>query len=307
MDGNIASDCARHTGLAEQRLLITGASGFIGLHLCHALLRIGCEVHALCRSEPKIRHSKLLWNKVDLTDTQATRVALSKISPDIVWHLCSYAQGERELALVLPTFRGEVETAVNTLASLTESGCQRLIMAGSLEEPDSGEVPVSPYSAAKIASKTYARMFHKHFGVPVVMTRIFMIYGPGQAVKKVIPHSITSLLQGNPLKIASPSRKVDWLYVDDLVTGLLAVATAPNLEGKSVDLGSGELVEIRDVVRRIRRLINPGAQVEFGTSSVRNEQVRCADAAATYALTGWRATVSLDDGLKRTVEAYATV
>jgi nucleoside-diphosphate-sugar epimerase len=131
MDGNIASDCARHTGLAEQRLLITGASGFIGLHLCHALLRIGCEVHALCRSEPKIRHSKLLWDKVDLTDTQATRVALSKISPDIVWHLCSYAQGERELALVLPTFRGEVETAVNTLASLTESGCQRLIMAGS--------------------------------------------------------------------------------------------------------------------------------------------------------------------------------
>lgn len=308
MSGPLASDSEAYDGSPNERVLVTGASGFIGLHLCRALLRSGCELHALSRSEPKISDSGLHWHKVDLTDSEATRATFARIRADVVWHLCSYAQGERELGLVLPTFRGEVETTVNVLTSATECGCKRLIMAGSLEESDPREVPSSPYAAAKAASRTYAKMFHQLYGLPVVMTRIFMAYGPGQSVKKVIPHSITCLLRGDPLKIASPSRKVDWLYVEDLVTGLLAVAATPNLEGKSVDLGSGELVEIRDIVRRIQRLTNSNSPVEFGASSAENlEQVRCADAAATYGLTGWRPTISLDAGLKRTVEAYATV
>jgi UDP-glucose 4-epimerase len=292
--------------LPIQRALITGASGFIGLHLCRALLGSGYEVHALSRSEPKVSDTRLHWHKVDLTDSEATRRAFARIRADLVWHLCSYAQGERELALVLPTFRGEIETAVNVLASVTESGCRRLIMAGSLEESDPGDVPLSPYAAAKAASRTYARMFHQLYGLPVVMTRIFMTYGPGQSAKKLIPHSIDCMLQGHPLKIASPSRKVDWLYVEDVVQGLLAVAAAPDLEGKSVDLGSGEMVEICDVVCRIQRLINPSALVEFDSSPGRAlEQVRCADSATTYALTGWRPTISLDAGLTRTVDSYA--
>lgn len=292
--------------LPNQRVIITGASGFIGLHLCRALLGSGCEVHAISRSEPKISDSRLNWHKVDLTHSEATRSVFATIRADLVWHLCSYAQGERDLALVLPTFRGELEATVNVLASVTGSGCKRLIMAGSLEESDPRDVPSSPYAAAKAASRTYAKMFHQLYGLPVVMTRIFMIYGPGQSVKKVIPHSIACMLRGDPLKIASPRRKVDWLYVEDLVRGLLAVAAAPELEGKSVDLGSGELVEICDVVGRIQRLINPEASVEFGASTDRAlEQVRCADSATTYALTGWRPTISLDGGLKRTVDAYA--
>jgi len=300
------SSLTNQIGMPNQRVLITGASGFIGLHLCRALLSSGCEVHALSRSEPKISDSRLNWHKVDLTDAEATRAAFARIRAELVWHLCSYAQGEHELALVLPTFRGEFETTVNVLVSATECGCKRLIMAGSLEESEPGDVPSSPYAAAKAASRIYAKMFHQLYGLPVVMTRIFMTYGPGQSVKKVIPHSISCLLRGNPLKIASPARKVDWLYVEDLVHGLLAVAAAPGLEGKSVDLGSGELVEIRDVVGRIKRLINPSAPVEFGTSPERAlEQVRAADSGTTYALTKWRPTISLDAGLERTVDAYA--
>jgi UDP-glucose 4-epimerase len=291
--------------LPFQRVLITGASGFIGLHLCRALLGSGNEVHALSRSEPKISDARLHWHKVNLTDSESTRRAFARIRADLVWHLCSYAQGERELALVLPTFRGEVETTINVLVSATESGCRRLVMAGSLEESDPRDVPSSPYAAAKAASRTYARMFHQLYGLPVVMTRIFMTYGPGQSLKKLIPHSIDCMLRGQPLKIASPRRKVDWLYVEDVVRGLLAVAAAPHLEGKSVDLGSGELVEICDVVLRIQRLVNPSASVEFGASPERAlEQVRCADSASTYALTGWRPTISLDAGLTRTVDSH---
>ena len=292
--------------LPSQRVLITGASGFIGLHLCRALLCSGHEVHALSRSEPKISDTRIHWHKVDLTDSQATHRVFGGIRPDLVWHLCSYAQGESELALVLPTFRGELETTVNVLTSLTETGCKRLIMAGSLEESAPGDIPSSPYAAAKAASRTYAKMFSRLYDLPVVMTRIFMTYGPGQSAKKVIPYSIGCMLRGDTLKIASPRRRVDWLYVEDVVRGLLAVAAAPGLEGKSVDLGSGELVEICDVVLRIQRLVNPKTVVEFDGSKARaSEQIRCADSATTYALTRWQPTISLDTGLQRTVDAYA--
>jgi nucleoside-diphosphate-sugar epimerase len=250
--------------LPAQKTLVTGASGFIGQHLCRALLDHGREVHAVSRSEPRVSDQRLRWRKVDLTDSGAVRKAFASIRPDLVFHLCSFAQGERELEFVLPTFHGELQTAVNVLTSATEYGCSRLVMAGSLEESDQSEVPSSPYAAAKTATKAYSRMFHELSQPPVVLTHIFMVYCPGQSLKKLIPHSITSILRGDSLKIASPDRKVDWIYVKDVVSGLLAIAATPGLEGKSVDLGSGELVEIRNVVSRIRGLTNPAATVVFG-------------------------------------------
>jgi UDP-glucose 4-epimerase len=306
MSGTVGANGEGKNGWRSRRAIITGASGFIGLHLCRALIRCGCEVHALSRSEPKITDPSLHWHKVDLTNLETTRAAFADIRAEFVWHLCSYAQGERDLTLVMPTFRGEVETTLNVLVSVTETGCRRLIMAGSLEEPDPNKAASSPYAAAKAASRVYAKMFHELYGVPLVMTRIFMTYGPGQSAKKVIPHAIGRILQGSTLKIASPGRQVDWLYIEDLVQGLLAVALAPNLEGLSVDLGSGELVEISDVVLRIQRAINPHAAVEFGALPKRAiEQVRYADSARTYRLTGWRPAISLDEGIKRTIHAYA--
>jgi UDP-glucose 4-epimerase len=292
--------------LATQRILITGASGFIGLHLCRTLLDGGAEVHAACRSEPRISDPQLRWHKVDLTDAGVTRAVVTSIHADLIFHLCSYAQGERDLALVLPTFRSELEATINLLTSVAEVGCRRLVMAGSLEETDLGEIPSSPYAAAKSASRGYARMFHRLYGVPIAMTRIFMTYGPGQSAKKLVAHAVGCLLRGETLKIASPSRKVDWIYVEDVVQGLLAVGLAPGLAGKSVDIGCGELVEIRDVVLRLQRMINSNAKVQFGTLPERSEEeVRCADTIATYALTGWHPAIALDEGLRRTVAFYA--
>lgn len=290
---------------ASERILITGASGFIGLHLCRTLLNRGAEVHAACRSKPRISDPQLRWHKVDLTDAEVTRTLVRKVRADLIFHLCSYAQGERDLTLVLPTFRGELEATINLLTSVAEVGCRRLVMAGSLEEPELGEIPSSPYAAAKSASKGYARMFHRLYGVPIAMTRIFMTYGPGQSPKKLVAHAVGCLLRGETLKIASPGRRVDWIYVEDVAQGLLAVGLAPGLAGKSVDIGGGELVEIRDVVLRLRRIINSSAKIEFATLTRSEEEVPCADTTATSELTGWHPTIALDEGLTRTVDFYA--
>jgi UDP-glucose 4-epimerase len=292
--------------VSGRRVLVTGATGFIGQHLCRRLLDGAAEVHALCRSNPIASDGFLCWHNVDLTNLEATRKVFAKVHADLVFHLASYAQGERERELVVPTFLGELQTTINVLISLSEIGCTRLVTAGSLEEPRSADAPSSPYAAAKAASRAYARMFHRLYGLPVVMTRIFMTYGPGQSPKKLIPHSIAGMRRGDPLKIASPGRRVDWIYVEDVVDGLLAGAIAEGLEGSSIDLGSGGLVEIRDLICRVRNLVNPAALIEFGALPERAfEQVCSADTGRTYALTGWRPEVSLDAGLARTVDFYA--
>jgi UDP-glucose 4-epimerase len=118
-------------------------------------------------------------------------------------------------------------------------------------------------------------MFYRLYGVPIAVTRIFMTYGPGQSAKKLVAHAVGCLLRGETLKIASPSRKVDWIYVEDVVQGLLAVGLAPGLAGKSVDIGCGELVEIRDVVLRLQRMINSNAKVLFGRF-LKEAERRCA-------------------------------
>jgi UDP-glucose 4-epimerase len=292
--------------MKEKVVAITGASGFIGQHLCRSLLDDATEIHALCRSEPPVSDPRLLWHKVDLTDFEPTRKVVAGIKADIVFHLCSFPHAERDLAIVLPTFRGELQATINVLTSVTEIGCERLIMIRSLEEPSPGEVPSSPYAAAKTASRLYARMFHQLYDLPVVMVRIFMAYGPGQSVKKVIPHLIHCMVQDKPLKIVSPARKVDWIYVDDVITGLRAAAITPGLEGKSIDIGSGEFVPISDVVQKIQRLVKSRSKVELGPLPERPfEQVRCADLATARDLTGWYPSVPLDAGLAKTVEYYA--
>jgi nucleoside-diphosphate-sugar epimerase len=224
--------------------------------------------------------------------------------------MAGYAFGSRQLEAVLPAFQGNLSTTVNVLTSSTRHGCQRVILAGSLEEPHPGDiesVPSSPYAASRWAGSAYGRMFHALYGTPVVIARIFMVYGPGdQRLRKLIPYVILSLLRGADPQLSSGRRPVDWIYLDDVVDGLLAVARAPGVEGRTVDLGSGRLVDIRGVVQMLAELIDSSAAPAFGALPDRPmEQVRVANAEDTYARIGWKPKTPLRDGLGLTIDWYA--
>jgi nucleoside-diphosphate-sugar epimerase len=208
---------------------------------------------------------------------------------------------------VLPTFHDNLTTTVNLLTVATEIGCERIILAGSLEEQDPDAVPSSPYAAAKFAASSYARMFHALYGTPVVVARLFMVYGPGQRdLRKLVPYSTLSLLRREAPKVSSGARPVDWVYIDDVIDGLMTAATAAGLAGQTVDVGSGRLVTVREVVEHLHRLTGSTATLEFGELPDRAmERVRVADVESTAARMGWRPAVSIEEGLRRTVEWYA--
>jgi nucleoside-diphosphate-sugar epimerase len=291
------------------RALVTGASGFIGRHLCRRLAADGVEVHGLSRRPRPADAAVASWHLGDLADLETARRALDAAGPDWIFHLAGYVSGDRDLALVLPTFHGNLTSTVNLLTTATEVGCRRLVLVGSLEEPDPAidePVPASPYAAAKWAASGYARFFHSNYETPVVVARLFMVYGPEQEdVKKLVPYVTLSFLRGEPPRLTSGIREVDWIYVDDAVEGLLAVAKAPRLEGSAVDIGSGRLVTIRDVVERLARCTGARVKALFGALPDRpQERVRAADASSTASRTGWRTRTELEPGLDRTVDWY---
>ena len=291
-----------------QKILVTGASGFIGNHLCAHLTKNGGEVHAVSRKK-RGNESGLSWWQGDLSEIATVRELLMAVKPDVIFHLASHVVGTRDLEVVLPTFRSNLASTVNLLTVASEIGCRRIVLMGSLEEPDVADqqaVPCSPYAAAKWAASAYARMFHSLYQLPVVIMRVFMVYGPAQQdLRKLIPYVILSLLRGKTPELTSGQRPVDWIYVGDVIEGLVAAALASEIEGRTIDIGSGELVPIRTVVEHLLRVCDSQIEPVFGALPERPlEQVRRANTASTHASIGWKPSTSLNEGLKRTVHWY---
>jgi UDP-glucose 4-epimerase len=294
--------------LAGRSILVTGASGFIGSHLCRRLAAAGATVHAVSR-ESQPPSPTLRWHVANLAEAAAVRTLVEETQPEIFFHLASHVAGSRALELVASTFEANLASTVYLLEAATANGCKRFVQAGSLEEGEDDEpsaVPASPYAAAKAAASSYARMFHALYETPVVVARLFMVYGPAQHdLKKLIPYVVLALLRGEPVKLSSGTRGVDWVYVDDVVEGLLRAALQEGLEGRRVDLGSGELVTVRGVVEKLFEQLAPSERPEFGDLADRPmEQVRVARVEETQKLLGWRPETSLNDGLAATIEYY---
>ena len=289
----------------DRKVLITGATGFIGAPLCRRLIENGAEVYAVSRSAQQ-PIDRLHWLQADPADLCKLRQILNDTKPDTIFHLAGLSTAATDLQLVLPTFHSLLATTVYLLATAAELGCSRIVLAGSLTEPAPSDIdptPGSPYAAAKWAASAYGRMFFKLYGTPVVMVRPFMAYGPGQRANKLVPYVILAALRGEVPKVSSGQWEADWIYIDDVVDGFLAAGYTPGIDGMTIDLGSGALTSVRAVVQKIIELTDERVQPVFGAQRDRPyEKVRVAETDLAYATLRWKATTSVNEGLARTVE-----
>jgi nucleoside-diphosphate-sugar epimerase len=297
------------TELSGKSALVTGATGFIGGALARRLREAGARVHGVTRRAAADLDRDVRWWQADLEDVDDVRRVVDEARPDLVCHFASLVSGDRAIGMVLPALRANLLAAVNLMVASTERGVARLLLAGSMEEPvpsANWPLPSSPYAAAKFAAGAYARMCHALYGTPATWLRIFMVYGPGQRDhRKLIPYVTRSLLRGEAPAVSSGARAVDWVFVDDVVEGVLAAATRGGLEGRTVDIGSGRLVTVRSVVDSLVGIVGAGVSARYGAVADRPmEQVCVADVEATHASLAWRPRVSLEEGLERTVAWY---
>ena len=296
-----------YAAFARRTVLVTGASGFIGSHLCQLLARHGAVIETTSRrsqpSTPGIRRTHVL----DLCDIAAVRELLNRVHPEFVFHLSAITSAARDVDNALPTLHANLVSTVNLLTSVTQVGsCRRVVLAGSLEEQGGVHAPSSPYAASKHAGTQYARMFNALYGTPTAVARIFMVYGPAQPDRrKLIPYVALSLLRQQVPMLSSGERLVDWIYVQDVAEGLARLAIAPGVEGTTVDIGSGVLTSVGEVARQIAGLVGNGLGPMLGAIGDRPHETVCAaDIETTRRLINYAPSVSLAEGLRRTVESY---
>lgn len=292
------------------KTLVTGASGFLGTSLCALLRAQGAEIHATSRRDAPEPLEGVRWQRPNLESIDEVRQMLGQVRPQVVFHLASHVYGSRALEHVLPCLHANLLSTVNILTAAAELGGIRVVITGSLEEPDVGDLHIpSPYGIAKLCAREYARVFSELYGVSVAYTRIGMVYGPGQRdLNKLVPYVALELLNGRAPKLSSGVRRADWVYVDDITEALVLAGTAPNVTGEPIELGSGTLTSVRDVALELAALL-PGAPAPvFGEVAERpNERNRAANLEKTASQLAWAPRVPLHEGLARTLEHYAAL
>jgi UDP-glucose 4-epimerase len=304
--------------LAGQRALVTGAAGFIGQHLVRRLVEAQVRVYAGLAPDEKpecvaglpVQVHRLTF---DMRNPGAVRVAVAEAAPQVVFHLAAVGATD-------PGVDPHLALAVNAggtlhlLAALTGHASEgdrvrRVVLVGTCYEYGARETlvgldPFNAYAASKVAAWAFGRMYWRAYGLPVVTVRPFQIYGPGQPDHTLIPAAIRAAVTGADFPMTPGEQERDFIYVDDVVDGLLVVADVPGIEGHSLDLGTGQVHTLREVVERIWAMTEAQGRVLPGALQYRPCDVMhlAADAERMASLTGWRASVELVEGLRRTIE-----
>jgi len=312
--------------LVNKKVLITGSEGFIGSHLVEALLDKGCDVKAFVFynsfnlkgwldtfSNEKLKQIEIFTG--DIRDPNGVRVATKGV--DIVFHLAALVGIPFSYYSPDSYIDTNIKGTLNVLQACRDYDIERVIVTSTSEVYGTSQyVPMdekhplqgqSPYSATKIGADVIADSFYKSFDLPVVIARPFNTYGPRQSARAVIPTIITQLSDGNEnilLGSLHPTR--DFTFVSDTVEAFIRIAECNETIGKTFNIGSGFEISIGELTKRIAKLINKDNDIVLDEKRMRPQKSEVqrlwADSTLAQKTFEWRPKVSIEEGLKRTIE-----
>jgi len=311
--------------LTGKTILVTGAGGFIGSHLAERLAREGAQVRAFVRYNsrndrglletlPYDLQAKITVIMGDLRDANAVRDALQDV--EVVFHLGAIIPIPYSYMHPREVAETNILGTLNVLLAAKELATPRVIHTSTSEVYGTAQylpidekhplVAQSPYAATKIAADKLVQSFHRAYDLPVVTIRPFNTYGPRQSARAIIPTIITQALTSDEILLGSMRPRRDLTYVTDTVQGFLLGATRDGLEGETLNLGTGQDISMGDLVELILRTMDKHAEVVFDASRIRPHQSEVeqllADNSKARLLLGWRPTVELAEGIRKTVQ-----
>ncbi|MFX1298782.1 MAG: NAD-dependent epimerase/dehydratase family protein [Promethearchaeota archaeon] len=304
--------------LIDKQILITGGTGFIGAAIANKLIDHNCNVNIISRSnefvwrikEPK----KCNFYEINLQNSKKLKKCINKVKPEIIFHLAAYVNPECEKEAIDKAYNVNFNGTKNLVMNLEGYKYVLLINTGTSEEYGKNkapfketfrESPVSVYSASKVAATYFCEFFSNVFDKPIITIRPFLIYGPKQISKSLIPSLIYSGFTKKKLFLTPCEQTRDFLYIEDVIDAYISLAkNAKKIRKMGIfNLGSGKEIPINEVVNLLKSRFQE-AQYLIGAKNYRiGERMNYyASIEKIKNVIDWKPKWKIHEGIDKTIE-----
>ena len=296
------------------KYVLTGGLGFVGNELVRQLRQQNHEVVIFDnrnRIAPRIEDLlNVPVHNVDVADSARVRVLMQEVRPDYVVHLAAIHFIPECNANPELTLRVNVEGTLSVLRAAQAAGSKKVLAISSgavyadssapLAE-DSVVAPVDIYGHSKKMAEDVAEWFHLNTGLPIVMVRLFNVYGPRETNAHIIPEIINQLRTSSTLQLGNISPRRDFIFTEDVAGGLGRLAQAETPPFVRVNLASGSHASVEELINHMGRLLGKDIRVETDASRFRkaDKATQLSDVSLLERLTNWRPVVQVEEGLRR--------
>ena len=302
-------------------VLVTGADGFIPSYVCDRLVELGANVTALVRRNSSnvlkciphlVGKVKIRWG--DMTDL-ALMISETK-QTDVIYHLGAQSHVQYSLHNPLETYHTNTTGTINVLEAARINDVKRIVHAGSAEvygKPETVPImedhplaPRSPYAAGKVSSDRLMFSYYCSYGLPVVMSRFFGIYGPRQSIEKAIPKFILKIHNNIPPTVyGDGTQSRDYMFGTDAADAYAQLGVVDKVEGEVINIGTGKEVKIVDLAKMLIRLMGAKMEPTFTGKIHPGEAGRLVcDPTKCMKILDWKPKVDLEQGMKNTIDYY---
>ncbi len=299
--------------------LITGAAGFLGSALANQLAREGHQVRGLddlSTGDPQALSPDVHFTRGDVSDRPKLWTLLQEV--DVVYHLAARVSVPESILYPRDYNLVNVGGTVALMEAMRDVGVRRVVLASSgAVYGDLGEQPLltesatpnprSPYAVSKLAAEYYVRTIGRLWNIETVGLRIFNAYGPGQHLPAshppVVPYFLRQAQRGGTLVVHGDGTQTrDYVYVDDVVSAMVAASTAPNIDGFVINVGSGTETSVRDLVNRVLNVTGGNPEVIYNAQTSGGVSRMAADITCARDKLNFRPSIKLSDGLRLTLQ-----
>jgi len=299
----------------KKKLLIAGGTGFIGSNVAKKALKEGYRVTIISKNKPPL--SKKLedaeYISVDIRNKKSLFSKLKNKSFNHVINLSGYVDHSHHFNGGSNVFDTHFNGAINLINCVNGKKLLSFIQIGSSDEYGSNiapqkesqrEDPISSYSCAKVAVTHFLQMIYKTQKFPVIILRLFLVYGVGQKNNRFIPQIVDGCIKKKSFPVSAGNQIRDFCYIDDVVKAILLSLNSKKSHGEVINIASGKPTRIKKVVNTIVDKVELG-RANFGKIHYRDlENMELyADISKAKKLLKWRPLIGLDQGLELTINS----
>jgi len=299
-------------------ILITGAAGFLGSALANRLVQEGHSVHGLddCSSgDPAKLAPEIYLTRGDINDRPKLWSVLQGV--DVVYHLAARVSVPESILYPRDYNITNVGGTVTLMEAIRDVGIRRIVFASSGAvygdqknqacREDADLKPRSPYAVSKLAAEYYVRTISAFTNTEAVVLRIFNAYGPGQNIPPVhapvIPTFLRQAIRNGTMVInGDGSQTRDYVYVDDVISAMVAAATAPKINNMVINVGSGQAISVKDLAKKVQEVTGVKTQIVSNPRTESGISYLRADVTLAGKKLNYKPSINLETGLRLTLE-----